>query len=522
MGGHSYYCAICGGPFGDIAFSPPHPDAENTENPTRPDDEESHPDSPDEDENDPDPVNPDDLAWSGPEDSEDDESQADQSTDSSDTESDPPGSEHDTIELSDNEAEDAEVSGVNAQSNDDDLSEDPSEDSQEDTNIGLDDIVPSEGSFDSQDDLMLSEHRFDDNHWDEEPGAAYDRKILKPRHAHWIKTLYAFGCNLEAPGPSKCYLSGRGFAEFNEGTVWFTPGPIRRRDPNYPRTNGRRRAMAHIAYCDWSHQDTNGWVFPVHMPCLKVLCQVLTGRPDVYENPKLDKDALFLTFDALAEYLGGALNITYFPDQTRIPQFWESVPGNEYIHANPLFMESRKPKRVLHLVLDAIKTSHDRRYLLTDLTHKVKSDRFSKLPYDLIYDITRLLPDQDLFSFCSASYIVHKHLGQNQKFWRHRLTKVSMPWFEEALVILSRSDSEEMLKVKDWKGVMCAWQELLSSEKYGKQGLLMGVYNRRRIWGCCQVIAREYFKKVKEVKERGVEALVKELEGFSGRPNLSG
>ncbi|KAK4177170.1 hypothetical protein QBC36DRAFT_327644 [Triangularia setosa] len=517
MGGHSCFCAICGGPFGDIAFSPPHPDA--------------HPDS--EDESDGSSINitvHSDAAWSGPEDEgeddddddDDDESQ-NQDTGSSDIDNNSQGSDHDAIELSDDEPEEDEAAGISTQTDDEVLFE--SEDSQEDVDIGLDDITPSEGSLESEDEGMLLSNRFgfDDNHWDEEPGAAYDRKILKPRHAHWIKILYALGCNVEAPGPSKCYLSGRGIADFYMGTVWFTPGPIRLRDPNYPRTHGRRRPFPDVpTYLDWTFEDPRKWVFPVHMPCLKILCQILTGRPTPYENPKLDKDALFFAMNSMADYVGGALNITYSPDQKRIPQYWESLPGNEYIHANPLSTESPHHQRVLGLVSNAIKTSHDRKYVMTDLAPKVKSDRFSKLPYDLIYVITRLLPDRDLFSLCSASYIVHKHLAQNGGFWRHRLTKISMPWFEEALDVFSSSGNEDGLKGKSWRAVMCALQELLCSEKLGKQGPLMGVYNRRRIWGCCQEIARQYFKTAKEVRERGAEALVKELEDYCGKEKRGG
>ncbi|KAK0669952.1 hypothetical protein QBC41DRAFT_318835 [Cercophora samala] len=498
MSDSACFCAICGGPFGDLVFSPPHP--------------EGPPDSDDESDLDGFTAHSD-AAWSGPEDDsdEDDESQNQDSDSLDTTDANSHTSEHAAIALSDDdETEEDEAT----HSEDDDLSEFESESdgNHEETDINLDDMAPSEGEVESEDEEMIhnNEFLFDDIHWSEMPGRGYDRNILKPRHTHWIRTVHALGCNMKAPGPSKCYLSGRGVADWHTGTVSFTPGPVRLRDPNYPRIRGRRRPLLDVlTYIDYAFEDRRKWVFPVHMPCLKVLCQVLTGQPDPYDNLKLDKDALYFAMNNLIDWAGGALDITYFADQPLVPEYWESTPGKEHIHANPLSTEDPHRKQVLDLVSTAIKTLSNRNYLLDDLTPKVKSDGFSKLPYDLIYLITGHLADRDLFSLCSASYIVHQDLAQNEKFWRLRLTKVSMPWFEEVL-----EDSKDLLQGKDWKVLMCTLQKLLCSRKYARQGPLMGVYNRRRIWGVCQRIAREYFAKVRELRERGSAAVFKDFKRY--------
>ncbi|KAK4664519.1 uncharacterized protein QC763_506260 [Podospora pseudopauciseta] len=496
MSGASCFCAICGGPFGDIVFSPPHPD--------------DQPGSDDENDDWNGSTTQSDVAWSGPEDDSDDDDDQSQNQDSIDTDGNSHTSEHAAIEVSDDMEEDEATHPEDQE----DFSE-SGESNQEEAEIGFDDMAPSEGSIQSEDEeaLEFNEFRFDDIHWSEVPGTGYDRKILRPRHAHWIMTVYALGCNVEAPGPSKCYLSGRGVADWHLGTVTFTPGPIRLRDLNYPRTRGRRRSRLDVVtYIDSTFRDSINWVYPVHMPCLKTLCQVLTGQPDPYGSSKLDKDALFFAMNKLSDWAGGALNITYFKDRPLIPEYWESLPGNEYIHANPFSTDCPHRDQVLALVSNAIKTSQDSKYLLDDLTDKVKSDRFNILPYDLIHIISCLLPDRDLFSLCCASYIVHKNLEENENFWRYRLAKISMPWFDEALEVLSSPGNEDVLQAKYWKGLLRTLQKLLASKKLGKQGPLMGVYNRRRIWACCQRIAREYFEKVRELRERGVEAVIADIE----------
>lgn len=187
MSGASCFCAICGGPFGDIVFSPPHPD--------------DQPGSDDENDDWNGSTTQSDVAWSGPEDdSDDDDDDQSQNQDSIDTDGNSHTSEHAAIEVSDDMEEDE----ATHPEDEEDFFE-SGESNQEEADIGFDDIAPSEGSIQSEDEeaLEFNEFRFDDIHWSEEPGTGYDRKILRPRHAHWIMTVYALGCNVEAPGPSK-------------------------------------------------------------------------------------------------------------------------------------------------------------------------------------------------------------------------------------------------------------------------------------------------------------------------------
>ncbi|KAK3984926.1 hypothetical protein QBC44DRAFT_385301 [Cladorrhinum sp. PSN332] len=337
----------------------------------------------------------------------------------------------------------------------------------------------------------------------------YDPAVIRPKDTKWKDALFVLGFNREVGGKSKCYLSGRG-RSIEYGCARFWPGLRGRRDANYPRTKGKRLQLDWVPLYrvhDESEEKKDDLVhFPVHMPCLELLCGHITGLASPYNNRKLDKDALYLAMLSLTEGAHHSLMIAYGAAEAAQDQYWVSRAGNEFLVANPRV--NRDQLGVLDLLKRVIGEAAPREFVTADLGHKVRQDPFTKLPYDLVYRVSNLLDDECLLKLCTASWPVHCHLRGNNKFWRHRLRRVSMPWFDEVMPTLA--DKTVMGERKDWKSVLCELNKVVVGDE-GEKGMLMGVMNRRRIWGMCKMIGRRYYEMVEKRKVKGSEEIMREV-----------
>ena len=253
-------------------------------------------------------------------------------------------------------------------------------------------------------------------------------------------------------------------------------------------------------------EHTRGAYFPVHMPCLEVLCGYLTpGTPRPYLNLRLDEDALYLAFLALMEGSKNSLMIGYGAAEDAQAQYWMSKAGQEHVVAHPRI--NLDQWEVLSLLKRTIATAKPREFLTADLGEKVRHDPFRSVPYDIMFKLSNLLDDASLFSLCSASWTAHCYLRGNMKFWRHRMTRISMPWFDEIFPLLR---NEKLMRRKDWKSVMAELNALIMGQ-HGTRGVLMGIKNRKRIWGQCRVIGREYWKMIEEKEGKGPMDVLCEL-----------
>lgn len=299
----------------------------------------------------------------------------------------------------------------------------------------------------------------------------------------------------------------------------ISPGPRHRRDENYPRSeNGRRSSLIVQLYAAANSSCPNTTNFPMHMPCLELLCRNLTPLASPFANSQLNKDALYFTLLTLCDYNPQALMISYGAAESSQERNWVCRSGYEWVVAHPgINTDSRA---VYSLLRNRLALPRPRLFVKEDLSAKVRSDPFQNLPYDLLYRLSGLLSDRDLFALCTASWPMHLLLRNNYKFWRYRVTKVSMPWFKEALTVLAEQKTTEEWKTREknehgfhernWKGVLSTLNELLVSDE-GKSGVLMGIKNRRRIWDMCRVIGQTYRAVERELRKKGSGGLMEEF-----------
>ncbi|KAK4222149.1 hypothetical protein QBC38DRAFT_100495 [Podospora fimiseda] len=353
--------------------------------------------------------------------------------------------------------------------------------------------------------------------WAHPDEMSYDSEVIRPKDTKWKGILYVLGWNWWAPGETKlflqrCFLSGRGHS-IEYGCADFWPGLRGQRDPNYPReTNGKRMPVEWAPLYEGRDDSRSEEAsFPVHMPCLELLCGYLTGKPSPYENEGLDKDGLYLAFSKLTvESFPRSLGIGYGDAKGGQEQYWVSERGKEYLVANPRVNIDHGGvlMRVKKVVEENSSGGEGRRFVKEDLIGKVKKDPWEKTHYDVVVGVCKWLDDKSLMNLCRASWYVHRLLREDNNFWRRRLKMVSMPWFEEVMPWLEGDD-----ETTDWKGVLCELNGCLAVGDEGKRGVLMGVRNRRRIWGCFKEIGREYFEMVERKKVEEIEGLFKELKG---------
>lgn len=298
--------------------------------------------------------------------------------------------------------------------------------------------------------------------------------------------------------------------------------------------------------------------FPLHLACINIFSLYATGKHGAPESRSLDREALYLALYALLsgsssaakddgaaedDATGIELRRTRLPLES--PQHCRceyhkkyrplfSLRGYELFLADPLPSPSSSDDPAIaattiaalrDLALATPPRPTQRQSQVP--THKIRSDPFTTLPLEILYLVTSHLEDGHLLALCAASAAVHAalHPRSNPTFWWHRIRRGSMPWLVEADALLSvdmgaAADGKKLLRAvpratrpeMPQAGRLCdPWQTGPSWQ--AMTGPLVGVANRRRIWGLCErEIGREYERMVRE-KE-------KEMEKEGGRVGL--
>lgn len=239
-------------------------------------------------------------------------------------------------------------------------------------------------------------------------------------------------------------------------------------------------------------------------------------------HTKLDKDALYLALDKISVYLDAphALDIEYpFVKLVRRCQEanWACYRGYEFLVAHPLPSHAEDPAKnapllFLRRFISSRSDGFTRTFIdldsATKLSSKVKSDPFGKLPYDMVYRITEPIDDKSLFNLSTASWVIHATLRDNQQFWRHRRGLRRQKCC---------SETRNRCAGSNIKGLLCHLNKV-TMPKEALKGDVMGIADRRRIWGACEVISSMYNKVVAELKESDSETTMKKLRA-EGRAN---
>ena len=293
---------------------------------------------------------------------------------------------------------------------------------------------------------------------------------------------------------SRAFVSGPGgYSDY--GGVDVEAGD----DPNY------KEEDSFTCYRDFDNQNTNV-VFPFHWCCYELLSKALTGTSNV---AKIDKDLLYSVMQELSADCSSRLNLDYGNPGPAGEQFWESNPGEEFLVSHPT-TESDIVNQLVTLIAGGdfnVSPSN------LDLGRRVKHDPFAKLPYDLVYKLSCLLPVKALLDLGKVSWPIQSAFQGNGNFWKDRI-KRAMPWFFELHELMNYSDSEVFEGINSKS--LLAWADNITTPKIGMKGPSMGIANRRRIWSVCEQLADRYLPRCVEEGPPNLDHIGRMISKLSG------
>jgi hypothetical protein len=315
----------------------------------------------------------------------------------------------------------------------------------------------------------------------QEEDCSYDPAIISESDLEWTENWHILGWNPEATGLTKYLLSEPCETSINSTCRAFVSGPVTDVYKNKVEVdNGNDPTLPAKRYFTcYSGYDEEDEVFPFHWCCYEVLCIALTGQDDVQ---KINKDFLHMAMRELNPFNYGEVKCAQYA-------FWESELGLEF----PVDYPMRTRNMTNSISNTIISTDFHLENLNDERRSRVKEDPFSRLPYDLIHQISCLLPNKALLDLGSASWPVSSALRNNESFWKERINS-EMPWFFELHELL---EDAAAFGDKSLKRVF-VWAEKISTSNSFIRGPFMGIVNRRRIWGMCEQIAAHYVPPCRE------------------------
>ncbi|GKZ66611.1 hypothetical protein AnigIFM60653_002800 [Aspergillus niger] len=127
-----------------------------------------------------------------------------------------------------------------------------------------------------------------------------------------------------------------------------------------------------------------------------------------------------------------------------------------------------------------------------DLRDRKPVSPFGKLPLEIVYQICKFLPSDSLKALAEASLYIHL-VTQDNLFWKQFMQR-NMPWFWE----LQAAKNQKIPADLNYKR-MYMWLDKMTAPRYGMDDVkLIGVANRRRIWGVCEDLADRYSKSLNQ------------------------
>lgn len=264
-------------------------------------------------------------------------------------------------------------------------------------------------------------------------------------------------------------------------------------------------------YYSWGSGDP---VFPFHMCCYEILAKYHTGSFDV---GKLDKDLMYSTMREFTTNDCIVLQEIYYGDASSMQeQYWCILPGYEYLVSHPVDVAG-----VEEVVLSMFGSRGFKRLTSdADPGERVRTDPFMRLPYDLVYNVSTMLGNEDLLNLARASWPVHALLRDVGHFWQQRIRK-TLPWFFELHQLLE--EDQTFLQENDPKRILL-WAEKMTLPKRWMTGPFIGVANRRRIWSVCEQLGERYFPRIEleEPAQSYVEKMIMESSDCSSFLTISG
>ncbi|KAL4959786.1 F-box protein [Aspergillus stella-maris] len=320
---------------------------------------------------------------------------------------------------------------------------------------------------------------------DEESIHSYDPRLVDSDSIAWTSKVHCLGLH-EVEGKTTAFVSGPGYySDAGEMAVKL----------------GNRIQRTYFSCYGFGTDTSPGPVIPFHWCCFEILLRSLTGSTDV-KNVNLD--VLYDAMMSLCNQAGSALRLNYGEDVAQGQgQYWRCLPGVEYTVHHPTntpiltsFLRSQvQLNKSLH-VSSSPSTSTPKAGI--DLGTRELKNPFSTLPAELIYQIASFLPGESLKNLIQASPYIYA-LTRDDYFWR-RFIESDMPWLWEGDVLRKskaniqlESTSDENLDIElDHKQVYI-WLNAITKPSYGMENTeIMGIANRRRIWGACEDVVKSY------------------------------
>ncbi|KAK2766097.1 hypothetical protein FQN54_007612 [Arachnomyces sp. PD_36] len=298
---------------------------------------------------------------------------------------------------------------------------------------------------------------------DEDYEYSYDPELVDEESVEWLDCFGCLGFNAET---RRAFVSGP--ASYDDcSTIEAKKGD----DPNYP-GDGDLSLNAYHNFHDGS--------FPIHWSCFDILTRALIGDAN---DSDLDKEALY---DAMFKLSGDKRLCLDYGTISGPEQFWESVPGEEFSASDPTevpdFDELLNPTTASEFLIPSANLS---------LEQKVAADPFDKFPQEILNLIFPYLPGESILALRRASWRVYGATRPNI-FWKQLIYR-EMPWFWELHEVIEENKYPDL----DLRSLYL-WLDERTTPRYGLTGPFLGVANRRRIWGPCEEIAKQYHHQLQE------------------------
>ncbi|CEL10222.1 Putative F-box domain protein [Aspergillus calidoustus] len=305
---------------------------------------------------------------------------------------------------------------------------------------------------------------------------AYRFDILEDCNLDWLDELQALGMNPDATGSDKSFLTG-------VGRYWDCGG-IEVLAGNYINTPfPADQVVPMVAYHDFSEIGLPH-VFPFHPVCYEALRRCICLRqPD----SEIRGDALYRVFE---EANGGRyvrLALDYGDPDPPAGQVWETLLGQEILVVNPVDIPELQAE--VRDIKSLLRTKVDRRGD-DEIKGHAGDDIFSRLPIELRHKIFEYLRPESIMALKAASRVMHT-TSCPDSLWAAKLVE-TYPWLWELheLDVFQSQDLEE----KTFRLLRACRGNGASSSK--SHSYVLGLANRRRIWGVCEQLRSQYVEKL--------------------------
>jgi len=242
------------------------------------------------------------------------------------------------------------------------------------------------------------------------------------------------------------------------------------------------------------HSDDDDEVgFPIHPPCYGVFRSRLACELGGYGmGSSVNRGVLYgVLLKIPAPYRCLEIDHGYPPPGCE-DQSWRSRAGEEIFAADPSPIKQLE-ESITELIADGFFDSSLTIGEKNDLSHKVRHDPFTRLPFDIILRIGESLDSaESLLGWTGASWFVHAQLGSaGWAFWK-RAIQAQLRWFYE----LQPCIHDYTLRKGSAMRSVYLWAALQSKPRlWMKGGFFLRLANRRRIWTTpCGDLVKRYCK----------------------------